>query len=127
MRRDLDPQELAALEWANELDQRASRQLVRDDVRALMDWGDIDAAGFIFGAQFRVTDLDASRSEKGAEASGLVSVPTSDKRASRVTTPFRVTAERSELMKAIDAFDIDANERRLSNLRRSVGFGARAN
>lgn len=124
MNRDIEPRELEALEWALELDRRAAMSMVRDDIREAMEWGDLDSAGFILGAQSRVTDECSgfARSE-----TGLVSIPTSVRMPKRLQKRSVSAEEIERACQSLDAFLINKEARRLAMLRRGVGFSARCN
>ena len=118
--------------WLVDPDALCEREVYRED--------STQYAGALFanGAYFR-----------GVAGPGLVSVPTSDVRRWRQpTTPFRVKAESAEARRSIrlpvfgsrdsgartatawgdtlEAFEVDAEARRLAMLRMNVGFAARA-
>src|SRR5437868_7639897 len=116
MKRDLSAAELEALDWAMELDQRAARSLVRDDIREAMEWGDTKSAALCLGAAEWCESLEAMASV------GLVSVPTSDtpgrRSRFRPAIPFRVGAEGQKLREALEAFAITSDQTRLMRLRR---------
>lgn len=109
--------ELQHLEWELELDRRSWSINVPRPVAEAMEWGDVDSAAFLLGADMRVTEATAE------PAPGLVSVPTSRKHsASAVQRRWQVT----QLQQAINAFAPDKDQSRLMRLRRGVGFSARA-
>lgn len=120
--RDIEASELAALEWAAELERRSWEADIPEDVRVARDWGDIGTLIARFGGEGGLADPVEPR----ASGLGLVSVPTMHKRFGvKPRRPFDVTAAAQAARRCLSAFEIDAESRRLAMLRMQVGVGAR--
>lgn len=113
-----DSDDLAALEWAAELDRRAWAATLPDHVRAALPW--LEAC--------QEMRANHHTNEVHGAAPGLVSVPTSGTpRCVPSPVPSRVSRLVETVRECIGAFAPDPVKSRLARMRRAVGFSARAN